>query len=132
MGETDCADCAELELTPNPITRRAVVDHDARTVTFAVTLAWGEAWAMSTCEMATVRGHITRTLAAAFADWETVSHVAAVETWEPNEERHIGDPARMHRAFGKGWPSPIIEEVPTPELVLERAARGVDGDALYR
>jgi len=73
-----------------------VVDHDAGTVTFAVTFTWARPWALDHCEVGVLRGELWRAIIDHFGDdaWDQLAALAAVQTWEPNEERHIGDPMR--------------------------------------
>lgn len=74
-----------------------VVDHDADTVTFAVTFKWRRPWALDHCEVGTLRGDLTQLLHEHYGDpeWDQLAGIVAVQTWEPNEERHIGNPARF-------------------------------------
>lgn len=69
----------------------AEVHHDRGTVTFAVTFKWKKPWAMDHCEVGVISGEMRRTLAAHFDGYEQLESLVAVETWEPNEERWIGN-----------------------------------------
>jgi len=80
----------QYKVKRNPIRRKPVVDHDADTVTFAVTFKWRRPWAMDHCEVGVLGGELRRALVAKFGDWEQLAGIDAVETWEPREERHIG------------------------------------------
>lgn len=85
-------------MAENPITAIPVVDHDAGTVTFAVTFEWRKPWAMDHCEVGVLGGHMWRALVKEFDGWEQLAALLACETWEPREERHIGmrrQPARF-------------------------------------
>lgn len=78
----------------NPITRPAAIDYEARTVTFAVTLAWGESWmALDGCEVAGMAGRIRRAIREELTRTEFVAELVAVETFDPFNESHIGAPA---------------------------------------
>lgn len=93
----------------NPITRPIEVDHDERTVTFAVTFRWRRPWALDHCEVGSLRGDLTRLLCEHYESWEQLAGLVAVETWEPLEERHIGNPGRY---FGN---PPRFEEIKFPD-----------------
>lgn len=79
-----------MTATRNPIKAKPVVDHEAGTVTFAVTFRWQKPWAMDHCEVGCLAGNVQRALVAEFKDWEQLFGLIRVETWEPLEERHIG------------------------------------------
>lgn len=88
-----------------------VANHDANTVTFAVTFQWRKPWAMDHCELYGLCGTIKRLLRDGLIAEEynhQLAAILAVETWEPREERHIGSA----RGLGVG---PIV--LPTPPRI---------------
>lgn len=68
------------------------VDHANDTVTFALSFEWDRPWAMDHCEV----GYLGRRIREILVDGlradpsVMVRALIALETWEPNEERHIG------------------------------------------
>lgn len=67
------------------------VDHENNTVTFAVTLQWRKPWAMDHCEVGVIGGEMRRALLKHFNGYPQLDRLIACETWEPNEERWIGN-----------------------------------------
>lgn len=72
-----------------------VVDHDAQTVTFAVTFEWDRnGLHMDHCEVGVLAGDLHRLLVDHYRSWEQLKAVRPVRTYEPLEERHIGSVQR--------------------------------------
>lgn len=68
----------------------AVVDHEAGTVTFAVTFKWNKPWAMDHCEVIALGRGLRMAIEKELGDWEQLHSLAGVQSWEPNEEVHTG------------------------------------------
>lgn len=79
-------------MSKRPNIPTAEVRHNDDEVTFAVTFKWDRPWAMDHCEVAVLGRQIREALIDALSgeDASLVRELVAVETWEPNEERHIG------------------------------------------
>lgn len=77
-------------MSGRPYIPAAEVRHADDEVTFAVTFKWARPWAMDHCEVGVISGELRRAILAHFRDYDQLAALAGVETWEPNEERHIG------------------------------------------
>lgn len=88
---------------PENPTGRAVIDADSDQLSVLVTFDWRRAGLyLDGCEAAVVVGEVRRTLAEHFGqpEWTQLAGLAAVETWDPLEERHIGGPNAVR---GERW-----------------------------
>lgn len=71
----------------------AVVDHDAQTITFAVTFNWRkEGLHLDHCEGGVLAGELRRAIIAHFRgpEWTQLDSLESVLSWEPLEERLLG------------------------------------------
>lgn len=78
-------------MTAKPTFPTVEVRHDDDEVTFAVTFKWDRPWAMDHCEVIHLGRQVREALEDALTgDVSMVRELVAVETWEPNEEVHVG------------------------------------------
>lgn len=89
------------EIAPQPAIPVARVNHEQDTVTFAVTFKWNRPWAMDHCEVGVVARELRETIMLHFAGYEQLAELVAVETYEPREERHIGNLVRNIHLHGE-------------------------------
>ena len=82
-------------MTANP-TPPAVVDHDARTITLAVTFSWQRGWALDKCEAAALPRDLARAIRDAarddgpLAEWVQLGAIESICTWDADEEIELG------------------------------------------
>ena len=82
-------------MTANP-TPPAVLDHDARTITLAVTFSWQRGWALDKCEAGALPRDVARAIADSardhgpLAEWVQLGALESIRTWDPDEEIELG------------------------------------------
>lgn len=102
-------------MTRRPNIPTADVRHDQDEVTFAVTFKWERPWAMDHCEVGVLSRQLREAIVKELFGEETmVAELVAVETWEPNEERHIGGTWARRNIPLKGdkptRPNPLLDD----------------------